>query len=573
MFKCIYCGFESINSAAKFCSECGPFGPAHSWSEETVDQASKIVRYAELISEYYFQSHTDFDFEKLSLRLRERLRISHAAHTEVLRKLSDQKKAVAHLSNFRLEFNDRVTDAYAGHDTFLDFRYTNLSAEDAFKVSLIWDDPDTVSRVDLQTSSKNFVKPLASLRIGGSVIFDRIGTKEISDLYITITDQLGESARFRSDPFRFKVGSHEQSITNNISTHNQISIEGRGVVDATGMGANNPTHDQPASDEPSWKQLSFSYLPYENERNLAADLTSNDTSAAEQKKVSFQELGGAATPLISDSISSPTYGSQLTPEVQAIEVRVPNMGDTDTFVVVGLLVNVGDKITINQPLVTLEDEKVSIDLPSPQDGIVKEIKISIGEKINVGSILLLLESITNNNQAPLKPNTYFPPVSAYVPSTRQYSRLTVADDLLKILHSLRLEHRNWHFLVSGAESVPKLLIRELILQDQNFSSLKTASSRALESIGFLAAIFCELEPNSLLELEGLDELFSPENNIGDIVNSAIADFQLDILIGEGVDAKPVKLDLTPFCSIFYCKDINEIPVNLLNLFHCCLTLE
>ena len=249
------------------------------------------------------------------------------------------------------------------------------------------------------------------------------------------------------------------------------------------------------------------------------------------------------------------------------------MGDTDTFVVVGLLVNVGDKITINQPLVTLEDEKVSIDLPSPQDGIVKEIKISIGEKINVGSILLLLESITNNNQAPLKPNTYFPPVSAYVPSTRQYSRLTVADDLLKILHSLRLEHRNWHFLVSGAESVPKLLIRELILQDQNFSSLKTASSRALESIGFLAAIFCELEPNSLLELEGLDELFSPENNIGDIVNSAIADFQLDILIGEGVDAKPVKLDLTPFCSIFYCKDINEIPVNLLNLFHCCLTLE
>jgi biotin carboxyl carrier protein len=568
MFKCIYCGFESINSAAKFCSECGPFGPALSWSAETVDQASKIVSYAKLISEYSFQSHTDFEFEKLSRRLRERLRISHAAHTEILRKLSVQKNAVAHLSNFRLEFNERVTDAYAGHDTFLDFRYTNLSAEDAFKVSLIWDDPDTISRIDLQTSSKNFVKPLASLRIGGSVIFDRIGIKEISDLHIIITDQLGEIARFRSEPFRFKVASHEQSITNNISTHNQISIEGRGVVDATGMGANNGAFDQPASDQPKWKQLSFSHLPYESDRNLVVDLSTNDTTAAEQKKVGCQASELTSTPLISDSISAPTYGSQLT-----TELRAPNIGIIDEFVVVGLLVSVGDPITAGQPLVTLESEKVSIELPSPQDGIVKEIKVSLDEKINGGSLLLLLESIINNNHAALKPNTYFPPVNVYVPSTKQYKRVTIADDLLKLLHSVRLEHSNWHFLVSGAESVQKLLIRNFILQDQKFSSLKTTSSRALESIGFLAAIFCEVEPNSLFELDGLDELFSPGNNIGDIVNSAIADFQLDIVIGEGVAAKSVKLDLTPFCSIFYCKDINEIPVNLLNIFHCCLTLE
>ena len=51
------------------------------------------------------------------------------------------------------------------------------------------------------------------------------------------------------------------------------------------------------------------------------------------------------------------------------------------------------------------------------------------------------------------------------------------------------------------------------------------------------------------------------------------EIQLDIMIGEGEGARSVKLDLQPFFSITYCKDINKIPVNVLSLYDCCMTLD
>ena len=231
MCKCLFCGLENLSATARFCVECGHEVPSIKWASDEIDQVPRVTQYVAMISKYYFESHSDVEVEKLSLRVRERLKISTAKHVEVLFKLSELKKAVGHLSNFRFEFNENVTEAYAGHDTFLDFRYTNLSQDDAFKVSLLRGDPETKDRVDLRAETKSFIMPLASSTIGCSAVFDRIGIKEISDLQITITDQFGESAQFRAEPFRFKVTNHDQRITNNISTHNQISIEGRGVVE------------------------------------------------------------------------------------------------------------------------------------------------------------------------------------------------------------------------------------------------------------------------------------------------------------------------------------------------------
>jgi hypothetical protein len=113
----------------------------------------------------------------------------------------------------------------------------------------------------LRAETKSFVKPLASVTVGGATIFNRIGIKEISNLQVTITDQFGEKANFRVEPFRFKVGNPEQRITHNISTHNQISIEGRGVVDASGMGTNNSAAQLGANNQLHWKELNFIYLP------------------------------------------------------------------------------------------------------------------------------------------------------------------------------------------------------------------------------------------------------------------------------------------------------------------------
>jgi len=260
MFKCLFCGLDNPSEKARFCSTCGPDSPAKDWSPEDIDQHQRVTQYVSILSEFYFDAQDSAAIEKFSLRIRERLKVSYDTHASVLSTLAKQKQDIAHLSNFRFEFNENVIDAFAGHDTFLNFRYTNLSTEDLFKVSLFWDDPETTERIDLKAETKSLVKPLTSITIGASAVFERIGVKELSDLQITITDQFNESATFRAEPFSFKVGNHDQRITQNISTHNQISIEGRGVVDASGMGAEKPVTQTGTTSQPRWKELKFTYI-------------------------------------------------------------------------------------------------------------------------------------------------------------------------------------------------------------------------------------------------------------------------------------------------------------------------
>jgi hypothetical protein len=172
-----------------------------------------------------------------------------------------RKKAVAHFLNFSLEFNENLIDAYAGHDTFLNFRFTNLSEEDIFKVKLLWDDSQNTKRTDLHAETKNFVRPKTSVTIGSSLVFDRIGIKEISDLQITLIDQFGETALFRVESFGFLVGSHEQRLTQNFTTNTQISIEGRGVIDASGIGVTTSPEKLDEKRQPRWKEVKCIYIP------------------------------------------------------------------------------------------------------------------------------------------------------------------------------------------------------------------------------------------------------------------------------------------------------------------------
>lgn len=88
-----------------------------------------------------------------------------------------------------------------------------------------------------------------------------MGTKELADMQITVTDPLGERAVFRAESFRFKVGNHAERITQNISTHNQISIEGRSVIDASSMGSMKSEEISGNLDFEKWIELSFVYLP------------------------------------------------------------------------------------------------------------------------------------------------------------------------------------------------------------------------------------------------------------------------------------------------------------------------
>ncbi|MCZ8293017.1 MAG: dihydrolipoyl dehydrogenase [Hylemonella sp.] len=75
-----------------------------------------------------------------------------------------------------------------------------------------------------------------------------------------------------------------------------------------------------------------------------------------------------------------------------IEIKVPDIGDFESVAVIELLVKPGDTIKAEQSLITVESDKASMEIPASQGGVVKELKVKIGDKVKEGSVVLLLES-------------------------------------------------------------------------------------------------------------------------------------------------------------------------------------
>jgi dihydrolipoamide dehydrogenase len=88
-----------------------------------------------------------------------------------------------------------------------------------------------------------------------------------------------------------------------------------------------------------------------------------------------------------------------------IEVKVPDIGDFKDVAVIELLVKPGDTVRVDQSLVTVESDKASMEIPSSTAGVVKELKVALGDKINEGSLLLVLEAATAAASAPVAPST------------------------------------------------------------------------------------------------------------------------------------------------------------------------
>ena len=74
-----------------------------------------------------------------------------------------------------------------------------------------------------------------------------------------------------------------------------------------------------------------------------------------------------------------------------IEVKVPDIGDFKDVAVIELLVAVGDTVAAEQSLVTVESDKASMEIPSSHAGVVKQIKVALGDKINEGTLLVMME--------------------------------------------------------------------------------------------------------------------------------------------------------------------------------------
>ncbi|MEO0314566.1 MAG: hypothetical protein RI928_1022 [Pseudomonadota bacterium] len=100
--------------------------------------------------------------------------------------------------------------------------------------------------------------------------------------------------------------------------------------------------------------------------------------------------------------------------MSTIEIHVPDIGDFKEVEVIELLVKPGDTVKPEQSLITVESDKASMEIPSSQGGVVKELKVKIGDKVAEGSLILMLEVSEAAAGAVSNPAT--PPVATPAPA-------------------------------------------------------------------------------------------------------------------------------------------------------------
>ncbi len=124
--------------------------------------------------------------------------------------------------------------------------------------------------------------------------------------------------------------------------------------------------------------------------------TSGEQNASTAKSTSSSlasvATSSASIPL-SPAASAPSASAQpSTPSL--VEVKVPDIGDFKDVSVIELLVKPGDTIEVDQSLITIESDKASMEIPSSAAGVLKELKVKIGDKVNIGDLLAVLSGST-----------------------------------------------------------------------------------------------------------------------------------------------------------------------------------
>lgn len=152
----------------------------------------------------------------------------------------------------------------------------------------------------------------------------------------------------------------------------------------------------------------------------AADAAPAKAEAAPAPKAEAP-VAQAAAPAPVAPVAAPAGGSEV------IEVKVPDIGGDTDVSIIEVLVAVGDSIEVDTGLITLETDKATMDVPSPKAGVVKEVKVALGDKVSEGSLVILLEVAGSAPAA--APQAQAAPVAQAAPaaSTTQVQEVQVPD--------------------------------------------------------------------------------------------------------------------------------------------------
>jgi pyruvate dehydrogenase E2 component (dihydrolipoamide acetyltransferase) len=102
---------------------------------------------------------------------------------------------------------------------------------------------------------------------------------------------------------------------------------------------------------------------------------------------------------------------------KTIEVKVPDIGDFKNIPVIEVLVKPGDRVNAEDSLVTLESDKATMEVPSPAAGVVKELKIKVGDKVSEGVLVMTLEALDAPVTAAAQEPARVAPAAVAAPAT------------------------------------------------------------------------------------------------------------------------------------------------------------
>ncbi len=129
--------------------------------------------------------------------------------------------------------------------------------------------------------------------------------------------------------------------------------------------------------------------------SVIAELETADAAASEPKPA---PAPASQAPAAAESVA-PAAAPAAPAAGGLIEVRVPDIGDFKDVAVIELLVKPGDNVRVEQSLFTVESDKASMEIPSPATGVLKELKVQLGDKVNIGDLVAVLEGAAPAAQA------------------------------------------------------------------------------------------------------------------------------------------------------------------------------
>ncbi|OSI13560.1 biotin/lipoyl-containing protein, partial [Neisseria dumasiana] len=101
-----------------------------------------------------------------------------------------------------------------------------------------------------------------------------------------------------------------------------------------------------------------------------------------------------------------------------VEIKVPDIGGHENVDVIAVEVKAGDTVAVDDALITLETDKATMDVPADTAGVVKEVKVKVGDKVSEGSVIVLVEATGAAEAAPAKETAPATPAQAApAPST------------------------------------------------------------------------------------------------------------------------------------------------------------